>query len=270
MKTAKTIWLLMVAMMLCGTAVSQVGVSSNTSATPRHKSLDDSTVVKYMRGGYVRDGKLHLMAKKEYSTLDLSRKKSLLNKISRDFPKMDITVYAEGQKREVWIASDAGVILMEEWNNDNLQLENYLPLELKRNGSSKVFYYVGGSFNKQEGYSSGNLNLRGGTYLYQNTADISATLSLGYLKTDDTTQSTSNIGVDVRYYLPYKPKKLNLTPYVGAGIARTFKPEKYFELRMLAGICWFIGPGSLDVGLQYGIKSGFSTTIGYTFRPKVK
>lgn len=254
------------ALMLCGSAVAQGGRTSS----PRYKSLEDSTVVKYLRGGYVRDGKLHLMAKEEYSRLDLSRKKSLLNKISRDFPKMDITVYTDGQKREVWIASDAGIILMEEWNNDNPQLENYLPLELKRSGSSKVFYYVGGSFNKAESYSNGSLNLRGGTYLYQNTVDISATLSLGYTKTEDTTQSTSNIGIDVRYYLPYKPKNINLTPYAGAGIAWTFKPEQYLELRMLAGVCWFIGPGSLDAGLQYGIKSGVSATIGYTFRPNSK
>jgi hypothetical protein len=261
MRIAKTICLLMVAMMMCGVLSAQ---------RAKYTSLEDSTAVNYLRGGYVRDRKLHLMAKEEYSTLDLSRKKTMLNKIAYTFPKMDITVYSKGQKREVWIASDAGVILMEEWDNDNPQLENYMPLELKRNGNSKVFYYVGGSFNKAESYSNGSLNLRVGTYLFQNTADLSATYSLGYVKTEDTTQLSSSIGIDARYYLPYRPQKVNITPYVGGGIAWTFAPEQYFELRMLAGVCWFIGSGSLDAGLQYGIKSGFTATIGYTIRPGAK
>ncbi|MBR3987296.1 MAG: hypothetical protein IKK04_09080 [Bacteroidales bacterium] len=258
MKKTKILCLLIMAVLMCGTAAAQ---------NRKYKSLNDSTVVKYMRGGYVKDGKLLLMASDAYSSLDLNQKKEVLNKIARDFPNLDITVYANGHRREVWIAG-ASVIPIEQWDNDDLQLENYQPLELKRSGDSKVFYYVGGSFNKGENYSNGSLNLRGGTYLYKNTLDISATLGIGYVGMSDTSHFSGNIGIDSRYYLPYKPKAINLSPYAGAGVAWTFAPSAYFELRMLAGCCWFIGQGSLDFGLQYGIKSGVTFNVGFTFRPK--
>lgn len=254
----KILYLLTMVVLLCGTTVAQ-----NT----RYKSLSDSTVVKYMRGGYVRDGKLHLLANEAYTSLDENQKTEILNAIARDFPKMSITVYASGQRREVWLP-DASVSLMEQWDNDDLQLENYQPLELKRSGSSKVFYYVGGSYNHAESYSNGSLNLRGGTYLYENTVDISATFGIGYVSMSDTSQLSGNVGIDSRYYLPFKPKSINLTPYAGAGVSWTYAPSAYFELCMLAGCCWFIGQGSVDFGLQYGIKSGVSFTVGFTFRPK--
>ena len=258
MKEIKMLCLLIVIVMMCGTVTAQ---------NRKYKSLNDSTVVKYIRGGYVKDCKLYLVASDAYSLLDYNQKKKVLDTVARNFPNMEITVYAKGQKREVWMAG-AGVILIEQWDNDDMQMENYQPLELKRSGDSKVFYYVGGSFNKGESYSNGSLNLRGGSYLYQNTLDVSATLGIGYVGMSDTSQFSSNIGIDSRYYLPYKPKGINLSPYAGAGVAWTLAPSAYFELRILAGCCWFIGQGSLDLGLQYGIKSGLSFTIGYTFRPK--
>lgn len=63
---------------------------------------------------------------------------------------------------------------------------------------------------------------------------------------------------------------MNLAPYAGAGISWVFAPESFFELRVLAGGCWFVGPGSLDIGLQYGTESNLSLTLGYTFRMPVK
>ena len=252
---------------LCLLAALLLAFGTTTAQTPRYTSLTDTTVVRYIRGGYVQDNKLHLIAAEEYSTLNLNRRREILNKISHDIPKLNITVHTAGQRREVWVASDAGVFLMEEWDNDDPQLENYTPLELKRSGSSKMFYYVGGSYSMGDNYSGGNLNLRCGTYLYRDIVDLSATLSMGYSSMLDSAQFTSNIGLDGRYYLPWRPKKINLTPYAGVGMAYAFAPEKYFELRLLVGACWFVGPGNLDFGLQYGIKSGFTTTIGYTFRP---
>lgn len=262
MRKTKILFLIIVVMMMCGTAVAQ---------TTRYKSISDTSVVKYLRGGYVKDSMLHLMANDKYSALDINEKKKVLYSIAQSMlPKKvkDITVYTHAQQRELWKVTDAGSFLMEQWDNDDLQLENYMPLELKRNGNSKVFYYVGGSFNKGESYSNGSLNLRGGTYLYENTVDISATFGIGYVKMSDTSQLSGNVGIDSRYYLPYKPKSINLTPYVGAGVSWTYAPSSYFELCMLAGCCWFIGQGSVDFGLQYGIKSGVLFTVGFTFRPK--
>ena len=81
---------------------------------------------------------------------------------------------------------------------------------------------------------------------------------------------TGNIGVDSRYYFPRSIKGKNVSPYAGAGVSWAFAPSSYLELKLLTGACWFIGNGSLDAGLQYGIKSGLLFTIGYTFRPNIK
>jgi hypothetical protein len=78
------------------------------------------------------------------------------------------------------------------------------------------------------------------------------------------------VGVDSRAYLPFRIKDVNLAPYAGAGVSWSFAPESFFELRLLAGGCWFVGPGSFDIGLQYGTKSDFALTLGYTFRIPVK
>ena len=146
-----------------------------------------------------------------------------------------------------------------------------MPLELKRQGKTKVFYYVGGMLNGGNGSTSYSLNLRGGTYLYENLLDASVTLNLGGNKPEEGgSQFTGDVGADSRAYLPFRIKNVNLAPYVGAGVSWSFAPESFFELRLLAGGCWFVGSGSFDIGLQYGTKSDFALTLGYTFRIPVK
>ena len=260
MKVIKILCLLTSVLFTCITATAQ---------STHYRSLSDSSIVKCLTGGYVREGKLHLLANDNYSMLDINQKRELLSIVAKEFPHMDITISNNNGHREMWRNSDAGVFLAEQWNNDDMHIEDYKPLELKRNGNSKVYYYVGGAYSYNDGYSNGTINLRGGTYLYKKVVDISTAISLGYTKTSDTTQFAGNIGVDGRYYLPIRPKVISLTPYIGGGVAWIFAPEKQLELRILAGACWFIGPGSLDVGLQYGIQSKLTATIGYTFRPHI-
>jgi len=238
---------------------------------PKYKSLNDPMVVRFLRGGFAKEKKLYLMTNSDYESLSTMQKQNVLDKVAQEFVGYDITVYGGGQQRELWLNSGNGLKLIEQWNNDSLQIENYLPLELKRQGKTKVFYYVGGMLNGGNGSSSYSLNLRGGTYLYENLLDASATLNLGSNKPEEgKSQFTGDIGVDSRAYLPFRIKDVNLAPYAGAGISWSFAPESYFELRLLAGGCWFVGPGSFDIGLQYGTESDFSLMLGYTFRIPVK
>lgn len=234
---------------------------------PAHKQFSDPEVTRCFSGGFTKGRKLYLIAKTEYGLMDNEQKKAALNKLTQELPDYDITVYLEKQQRELWISRNHDLCLVEQWDNDNLQIENYMPLELKRNGQSKVFYQIGGSFNGSRGNHSGLLNLRCGTYLFQNKWDVSASLSLGYTKSEKF-QFSGSIGTDSRVYFPIK--SINLSPYAGAGIYYSFPPNNYFEFKILTGACWFVGNGSLDVGAQYGIKSGFSFTVGYTFRPNLK
>lgn len=238
---------------------------------PKYKSLNDPMVVRYLRGGFAREKKLYLVTNAEYETLNLKQKQEVLNKVVKEFVDYDINIYSGGQQRELWLNTENSVRMIERWNNDSLQIENYLPLELKRQGKTKVFYYVGGMLNGGNGNTSYSLNLRGGTYLYENLLDASLTLNLGGNKPENgKSQFTGDVGVDSRAYLPFRVKDMNLAPYAGVGFSWSFAPESYFELRLLAGGCWFVGPGSFDIGLQYGTESDFSLMLGYTFHIPVK
>ena len=238
---------------------------------PKYKSLSDPLVVQYIRGGFAREKKLHLVANANYESLPTSQKQNVLNKVAQEFADYDMTIYTGGQQRELWLNSGNGLKMIELWNNDSLKIEDYLPLELKRQGKTKVFYYLGGMLNGGNGSTSYSLNLRGGTYLYENLLDASVTLNLGGNKPEEgESQFTGDVGVDSRAYLPFRIKNVNLAPYAGVGVSWSFAPESFFELRLLAGGCWFVGPGSFDIGLQYGTKSDFALTLGYTFRIPVK
>lgn len=237
---------------------------------PKYKSLSDPEVVRYLRGGFTKEGKLHLVTNNEYNTLTSEQKRVVLSKVAKEFEGFDINVYSGGQQRELWMTGNNEVRLLEQWNNDSLRMENYLPLQLQQHGETKVFYYVGGSFSAGDGYKNGSLNLRGGSFLYKNLIDASITLNLGYNKAGDDGQFAGDVGLDTRAYLPFRIGRLNLSPYVGTGISWVFAPDSFFEWRFLAGACWFIGPGSLDIGAQYGTKTNFSLTLGYTFRIPIK
>lgn len=237
---------------------------------PKYKSLNDPQVVRYLRGGFAKDGKLHLVTNADYDSLTVAQKQEVLNKVSQEFADHDLTIYSGGQQRELWVSTGNGVRMIERWNNDSLQIDRYLPLELKRQGKTKIFYYIGGMVNGDSDYTNLSLNLRAGSYLYKNLIDASVTMNLGGNITEEESNFVGDLGIDSRVYLPFRIKKVNLAPYAGAGISWSFAPSSYFEARFLAGGCWFVGPGSFDIGLQYGIESGFGATLGYTFRIPVK
>jgi hypothetical protein len=150
-------------------------------------------------------------------------------------------------------------------------MDRYLPLQLKRHGETRLFYYVGGMLSGGNSSTTYALNLRGGTFLYKNLLDASATLNLGRNKVDEgDSQFIGDVGLDSRVYLPFRIENMNLAPYAGVGGSWSFAPDSYFELRLLAGGCWFIGPGSFDIGLQYGTESNLALTLGYTFRLSIR
>ena len=241
----------------------------NNKTVPSYKRLSDPELVKYVTGGFTKDDKLFLITSPEYHSLNNEQKKNVLSQISREFPKHDILVYHDDQQRELWIPHDNSLSFIDQWNNDSLHIEHFMPLELNRTGKTNVFYQIGGSLSGSRGNHSGHLNFRCGSYLYENKWDASASISLGFTKSGSA-QFTGNIGVDSRYYFPRSIKGKNVSPYAGAGVSWAFAPSSYLELKLLTGACWFIGNGSLDAGLQYGIKSGLLFTIGYTFRPNIK
>lgn len=235
-----------------------------------HKSISDPLVVRYFRGGHVMDGKLYLIPNRDYDSLPFEHRIKVMNNVSKEFPNVDIEIQTSQQQRELWISVDGDLRRVERWNNDSLNMAEYLPLELKRNGYRKMYYYLGGMFGGGKEYGNGSFNLRCGTYLFERIIDASVSLNLGYTKSADTTLFAGDMGLASRVYLPIKINKVNISPYAGAGISWAFAPVSFFELQMLAGGCWFINSYSIDAGLQYGTQSGLSFTVGISFRPKIR
>ena len=67
---------------------------------PKYKSLNDPMVVKYLRGGFAKEKKLHLMTNADYDSLSIIQKQDVLNRVAQEFAEHDITIYYRNQQRE--------------------------------------------------------------------------------------------------------------------------------------------------------------------------
>ena len=230
--------------------------------------FDDEMVMKCFSGGFAKDSILSLNAIECYDELTIGEKQEVLRCFMEQFPNYQIRVQVNETKKELWLSKDKGCFLVDTWEMSAQQTEENPPVEKQRlNRSTRRYYYFGGQFSGSKGAHNGTVNGRFGTFLYKDRWDVSLALSLGYVKNDNF-QFTGSVGLDTRTYFPIK--KIRLAPYVGCGVSRTFAPTKYGEIRGLIGTCWFIGGGSLDMGLQYGLNSKLSFTAGYTFSPVFK
>lgn len=236
---------------------------------PQYKSFSDPQLIRYVKGGFVKDNKIHLLVNDDYAKLSLLNKQDVVNKLHAVFPENDIVIYRGNDKgeMELWLAGQMAYSYVDSWNVDSMRIEDYMPLELKRSGRLTYFYYIGGSLTGSKGASNGTLNYSIGTYLWKDKLDISIGTNMGYNKASGSkAKFAGSMSLSSRYYFPLHMKKINLSPYLGGAISWTYAPDSFWELQALAGACWFVGSGSLDLGLQYGKESKFGMTLGYTFR----
>jgi len=100
--------------------------------------------------------------------------------------------------------------------------------------------------------------------------DIAATFSeqiSGNFESEDVSLQTS-IGVMTKVYYPIT--KYNFSPFAGAEAAVSFVKgaKATFTPSFLVGMSWFVGSGSLDVGVRAG--SSTSLMVGFTVIPKYR
>lgn len=229
----------------------------------------DTAAINYFKGGVMQNGKLHLTPEGPYNNLDKAQKREVLQVFVPEFGNKGFVVHA-GNLKELWMLDPQGRLqLVDTWNMDDPELQKFTPISLEKSGSSRLFWYAGGALNGTKGNFTGTINLRAGTYLYKNLIDCSVLANLGVLSSDASTDFTGDIGLMGRAYIPMKKQKTPIAPYGGLGVTLNYTQETYVELVFYAGVSIFVGPGSLDVGAQYGIKSKFALTIGYTFRPRI-
>jgi outer membrane protein W len=103
-------------------------------------------------------------------------------------------------------------------------------------------------------------------------------LALSLALSEDDIEVNIPIGLSSKYYFPTTIKGERISPYLGGSIGYTYV-SAYDSMSdtetsgwqadnsILAGVSWALGPGSLDVGVEYSKVSNFAVTVGYTFFP---
>lgn len=248
---------------------AQASIVPNVPSKPGEPTFSDPLIAANIDAGHVIGKKLYLTATGHYLQLDPPSRERLINIFAKEYPGMDVIVTVPSGEQECWQTTSGKPICVDTWDNTKLDLTKYQSLQLQTQGESRVFYSIGGLLNYSSGQLNSTLTLQGGTFLYKNLIDLALSLNLGYNKPKDAKgQFVGDVGLSTRIYIPLRMKSVHLAPYVGGGVGWTFAPASSVEPRALAGLCWYVGPGSLDIGGQWGLNSKFSFTFGYTFRPR--
>lgn len=231
----------------------------------------DSMTAEYVAAGAMMDGKLKVVAKEGYDTLGLDTRKVVLEAIADDFPTDDVVVLRYDSSREVWKRNpDGSLSYLDQWNMTDPQLKDFAALKLDRTGNRRLFWYAGGSMMSTDGLFSLLASFRAGTFLYRDIIDFSVLANMGISSTEDATSFNGDLGLMGRAYYPVRAlESFPMAPYAGLGATMTYSPSFNIELVFYAGVSMYFGPGSIDVGLQYGLSSKFAATFGYTFRPDI-
>lgn len=231
--------------------------------------LCDTIISKNIEGAVVINDHLNLYIKDNYLKFGDVQKKKVLSPFINEFRDYDLLVYS-GKYRELWrMLDDNNLVCLDVWNVDSLDIQEYMPVKIERNGPRRLFVYGGASVNGGNGNSTYMLNVRLGTFLYKNYLDVAINANIGAISSSGSTDGSGDVGISGRAYLPITIKDYHISPYLGTGINYSFMPTSYSELMLYGGITWAIGPGALDIGIQYGTKSDFGLTFGYTFIPSL-
>ena len=66
---------------------------------PKHKTISDPLLLNYLIGGFAEGGKIYLMTDTNYAELSIEKKKDILNRVAKEFPKHDMVLRTGGQQR---------------------------------------------------------------------------------------------------------------------------------------------------------------------------
>ena len=219
-----------------------------------------------------KSGQLRLTAGESYSKLASSDKKDIMNIILRSWQESLVILQFESN-RELWgwngEANEGQLI--EVWNL-NPQPRSAEPQAMQSDiAKHPWFFYIGGA-SQMDSFQNinGALSARLGFFLLLNKLDLAASVTeqlSGNIEDESSSLSTS-VGLASKFYFPIQ--KHNISPNLGAELAVTIPSEGEiaFTPYFLAGVSWYVGPGSLDAGLRIGSSS--MLMFGYTLIPKFK
>ncbi len=228
--------------------------------------------VYFSAAGLTASGQLELSAGESYSSLSKAGKSAIMDKITGSWQESLILV-RYGTKRELWGLNREKALLIDNWDPDQKQITGRPVSSPSNIAQHPLFVYIG--FQEQfDTYKNINmgLNARFGFFMLRNKWDLALSLSgfaVGNTEAEGATYN-SNIGLSSKVYFPIQ--KYRISPNIGGELAWTnYSVEgtstSSISPFFLAGISWYVGNGSFDLGIRAGKQT--MALIGYTFIPKL-
>jgi hypothetical protein len=217
------------------------------------------------------NGQLSLSALNKFIVLTDEEKKAIMANITKTWGNALVLVnYGSGKELWSWNPETGNARLLDEWDLNSPRLANALQVKPQRPVNHPWFIYFGGQLggNNQKNITLA-LNTQVGFYLLLNRWDFAATLYAGRSGSVEATTSTgfANVGLMSRLHFPIK--KLGISPNIGGEITlASLDKTQSTSKSLLLGISWFVGIGSIDIGVRLG--NGVSTVGGLTISPGIK
>ena len=238
-----------------------------------------------------KNGVVFLKATESYIDLSDYDKSSAIKMVLSNNNNNNIVAIDYGHQREMWKrnVTTNEFVCFDILNIDNPDLQRFVSKSKRPERFMKHPWFLNWGFSgtfesNYDFYYNFYGNIRGGFFLLANKWDIALSIMLGGNDKDDFFMS---VGLISKVYFPIK--KIGLSPYIGAGVSYNLKlsfayntagefddaQTHYIDVPVTAGITWRLGPGSLDIGFQYGLRTAFMDNlnnsymgiIGYTFCP---
>lgn len=244
----------------------------NAQGSKELDSFKEKVMPKYSKyfnqASLTESGQLGLSALDQYMALSTDARKSILTEICTEWPNTYVIV-SSGTKKELWGRNSANgtVRLMDTWD---LNASRLTKMPETASTMHPWFFYIGGQIG---GDTQKNVNMsvntRLGFFLLLNRWDMAATLSTGLSGNIEGEPSYwSNVGLMSRVHFPIR--KIGISPNIGGEV--TYTPfgngAGTISGAAVAGISWYIGSGSLDLGVSIG--SQITAMGGFTFAPRPK
>jgi hypothetical protein len=220
-------------------------------------------------------GQLSLSAVEKYSLLSPTWKKAVMDNLIKTWQESLVMVQYES-KRELWgWDSETGkALLLDVWDINATATTKAPMTTITKTALHPWFVYFGGQGQLDKNHETNlAINTRIGFFLLRNRWDFAWTFSGGLFGNIDGEALTNQFSTGLMSKVYFPIKKLNISPNAGIDVASTSYSSSETvgttynrSLSLLAGISWYVGHGSMDVGFRIGKE--FTATVGYTLIPK--
>ncbi len=233
----------------------------------REKVLPEYSIY-FSRAELTENGQLSLSATVTYTGISVEARKTVMVPIASAW-KDSIILVNYGSKRELWgwNARTGSTKLLDQFDINATAIVS-LPGTDPR--PHPWFFYIGFQLG---GDNQSNINIalntRLGFYLLKNRWDFATTLSggvTGNTAYDASGTGWANVGLMSRVHFPIR--KINLSPSVGGQVTVAVfgQVPTTVNYSLVLGVSWYIGFGSVDIGINIGnIISGAG---GVTISPR--